>query len=111
MQKKMQAFRISHHSCCFANVHPFENNRKSISLSGRLNLSSYNSAVPVPNNITRRSYNAVIHSSQISLLVGLSNRPLEEWGNQGCASRFNSEETAFWNRPKYLSSTSHLTPD
>ena len=66
---------------------------KSITLSGRLNLSSYNSAVPVPNNITRRSYNAVIHISQISLLIGLSNRHLD-WGNQGCASVFNSEETA-----------------
>ena len=65
-----------------------------MTLSGRLNLSSYNSAVPVPNNITRRSYYAVIHISQISLLVGFSNRPLEEWGNQGCASGFNGEETA-----------------
>ena len=73
---------------------PLRKQSKSITLSGRLNLSSYSSAVPVPNNITRRSYNAVIHSSQISLLVGLSNRPLEEWINQGCASRFNSEETA-----------------
>ena len=94
MQKKMQAFRISLHSCCFASVHPYENNRKSITLSGRLNSSSYNSTVPVPNNIARCSYCAVIHNSQISLLVGLSNRPLEDWGNQGCAFGFNGEETA-----------------
>ena len=74
---------------------PLRKQSKSITLNGRLNLSSYNSAVLVPNNITRRSYYAVIHNSQISLLVGLSNRPLEEWENQGCASGFNGEETAF----------------
>ena len=73
---------------------PLRKQSKSITLSGRLNLSSYNSAVPVPNNITRRNYYAVIHNSQISLLVGLSNRPLEECGNQGCAFGFNGEETA-----------------
>ena len=67
---------------------PLRKQSKSKTLSGRLNLSSYNSAVP--NKITRCNYNAVIQSSQISLLLDLSNRPLEEWGNQGCAFGFNS---------------------
>ena len=96
MQKKIQSFRISHHSCCFASVHcaPFQKQSKKITLSGRLNLSSCNSAVSIPNIITHRSNNAAIHSSQSSILVGLSNRPLEEEGNQSCASVFNCEETA-----------------
>ena len=51
---------------------------RSIVLGERLNLSGYNRAVPVPNNITCRGNNAVIHCSQISVLVGLSNCLLEE---------------------------------
>ena len=42
---------------------PLRKQSKSITLSGRLNLSSHNSAVPVPNKITCRCYYAVIHKS------------------------------------------------
>ena len=106
----MQAFRILTPLVLLRKCAPLRKQSESVTLSESLNLSGYKSVVPVPNNITRRSNNAVIHSLQISLLVGLSNRSLEEWRNQGCASGFNSELLS-WNRPKYLSSTYHLTPD
>ena len=79
---------------------PLRKQSRSIALCERLNLSGYNSRVPVPNNITCRGNNAVIHSSQISLLIGLSNCLLEEWGNQGCASEFNSKEIALFESAK-----------
>ena len=88
---------------------PLRKQSKSITLSGRLNLSSHNSAVPVPNKITRRSYYAVIHESVFWLAS-----VIVLWKN-GKTKVVHPDSTVkkllCWNRLKYLSSASHLTPD
>ena len=57
------------------------------------------------------SNNAVIHSSQLNYLIGLSNRPLEEWETKVVLLDSTVRKLLCLNRPKYLTSTSYLIPD
>ena len=53
--------------------------------------------------------NAVIHSLQLNYLIGLSNRPLEEWETKFVLLDSTVSELCL-NCAKYLTSTSHLIP-